>query len=158
MDETSNNWIMDSEATKHMTKDGGGFCEFRSIDVSTSKIYMGINSSKNVLGTGDYFLPTSTEKTLVLHETLYVLGLRQNLLSVYRLTRDGFDFCFSKDRISIIKNNLIYAWGTVFGDLFNLDSINFMSDCSSSFMVNDTSFESVKWHARLGHIGRDLMI
>ena len=113
VDESSNGWIIDSGATKHVTKDRSGFREFQSIDVGCNKLYMGHNSSEDVLGIGDYFLPTSIGKTMVLHETLFVPGMRRNLLSVCRPTRDGFDFRFSRDRVSIRKNSSIYAWGFI---------------------------------------------
>ena len=103
MDESSNERIIDLRATKHVTKDRSGFWEFQLIDVGCNKLYMGNNSLEDVLGIGDYFLLTSTGKTMVLYETLFVPGMRRNLLSVFQLARDDFDFHFTRDRVSIRK-------------------------------------------------------
>ena len=95
---------------------------------------------------------------MVLHQKLFVPGMRRNLLSVCRIARDDFDFHFTKDRVSIRKNSYGYAWSFIVGDLYVLDFNNSMVGFSDLFLVHDTSSDSIKWHARLGHIGKDRMI
>ena len=48
------------------------------------------------------------------------------------------------DRVSIRRSNFIYAWGSILGDLYVLDYHNPMIGFSSSFMVDDMTFESKK--------------
>lgn len=76
------------------------------MDVGTFKLYMGNNSSEDVLGVEEYHLCT--------YETLYSPDMRWKLLSVNRLIGDGFDVCCNKNKVSLRVNNVVFAWGSLF--------------------------------------------
>ena len=56
---------------------------------------------------------------------------------------DGFDFRFTLNRVYIRKNNFIYAWGSILGDLYILDCQNSFIGFSSFYIVHDTTSESI---------------
>jgi transposase InsO family protein len=158
VDILSNEWILDSGATKHVTRDRRGLEEFRPIATGSYRVYMGNNAAEDVLGIGVYHLRTRVGHTITLHDTLYAPGMRRNLISVSRLLANGFDIRFSGTRVSLRLNNLIFAWGNLISDLFILDVEHDNAPLALSATSNEhVVSESLKWHARLGHIGKDRM-
>ena len=87
-------WTIDSTATKHVARDRVGFVEYRRIPVGSRDIKVGNKASVEVLGIGTYKLELRDGCTLLLHDVLYALEIRRNLLSIVTLLRLGFPFIF----------------------------------------------------------------
>ncbi|KAK2974054.1 hypothetical protein RJ640_006246 [Escallonia rubra] len=78
-------WFVDTGATKHVARDREGFVDYHRIPVGSKHIFMGNNSSKEVLGFGSYQLKLRTGHTLILEDVRYAPTVRLNLLSVTAL-------------------------------------------------------------------------
>ena len=87
-------WTVDSMATEHVAGDRVGFLEYYQIAVGCRDIKVGNEASVEVLGIGTYKLELRGGRTLLLHDVLYALEIRRNLLSVVTLLRLGFRFIY----------------------------------------------------------------
>ncbi|KAK2973395.1 hypothetical protein RJ640_024823 [Escallonia rubra] len=56
-------WFVDIGATKHVARDREGFVDYHRIPVGSKHIFMGNNSSEDVLGVGSYQLKLRTGRT-----------------------------------------------------------------------------------------------
>ena len=69
---------------------------------------MGNNTSTYVLGIGTYILEKWRGRTLYLHDVLYELKVRQNLVSIIVLLQLGFKIIFEKDCANVLLDNVCY--------------------------------------------------
>ena len=149
-------WIVDSGATRHVARDRGGFVDYRRIPVGTHRVYMGNDAYEEAVGVGTYQLRLRTGRTLLLHDVLYVPGMKHNLLSILVLLHFGYSFHFEGDRLDINCDGIAFGHGFIWNNFFRIDLFDSIS--SSSYVANvNKNVDSVTWHARLGHIGRDRM-
>jgi transposase InsO family protein len=149
-------WIIDTEATRHVARDRAGFVDYRKILAGTHVVYMGNGSYEEELGVGSYQLHLRTGRTLLLHDVLYVPGVLYNLLSVFTLLQLGYDFHLSWNGLDILLDDVIFGHGSICESLFKIDL--FESSISSTFIIDcNMTINSSTWHARLGHIGKDRM-
>ncbi|KAK2994180.1 hypothetical protein RJ640_018165 [Escallonia rubra] len=149
-------WFGDTGATKHVARDREGFVDYHRIPVGSKHIFMGNNSSEEVLRVGSYQLKLRTGRTLILDDVRYAPTVRLNLLSVTALLDSGFSFIFRGNKLDIFLDDVFFGHGFRMDNLFQLDLID--SQSSYSYVVNDNIMnDSTTWHARLGHIGQDRM-
>ena len=66
-------WTVDSTTTDHIARDRNAFVDFLRIPKGSKTIYMGNNTSTDVLGIGTYKLVMRNGRTLFLHDVLYAL-------------------------------------------------------------------------------------
>jgi hypothetical protein len=100
-----------------------------------------------VLSIGIYKLQLRHVRTLLLHDVLYVPGMRQNLLSVNVLLELGFNFGFHDRSVDIFLGSTCFGHAFISDDrLFHLDI-----DCSaydSSFgLLTQNDYDEMNWHA-----------
>ena len=151
-------WTIDSVATDHIAQDRNAYVDFCRILKRIRSIYMGNNTSADVLGIGTFKLLMRKGRTLYLHDVLFAPKVRWNIVSVVVLVKFGFKIVFEQDYVKVLLDNIVYAYGFLSGGFIVLDTIlinktKFVfvtGNSSSSSSVND-----IKWHARLGHIGQD---
>ncbi|KAK2977798.1 hypothetical protein RJ640_029843 [Escallonia rubra] len=149
-------WFVDTCATKHVARDREGFVDYHRILVGSKHIFMGNNSSEEVLGVGSYHPKLRIGRTLILEDVRYAPTIRLNLLSVTALLDSGFSFIFRGNKLDIFLDDILFGHGFRMDSLFQLDLIDSQSSCS--YVVNDNIMnDSTTWHARLGHIGQDRM-
>ena len=87
---------------------------------------------------------------------LYVPGIQYNLLSILALLNYEFVFQFGYNKLDILKDDVSFGHGYLWNNLFRIDLFNSIS--STSFTADSNKdVDSVTWHARFGHIGRDRM-
>ena len=149
-------WTVDSTATDHIARDRNAYVDFRRIPKGSRSIYMGNNTSTDVLGIGTCKLLMQEGRILYLHDVLFALKVSRNLVSVVVLVKLGFKIVFKQDYVKLLLDNIVYGYGFMSYRFIVLDIIPinkttyvfFTGNSSSSSSVND-----VKWHARLGHIG-----
>ena len=85
--ETVPYWTVDSAATDHIARDRNAYVDFSRIPNGSRSIYMGNNTSANVLGIGTCKLLMRKGHTLYLHDVLYVPEVRRYLVFVVVLLR-----------------------------------------------------------------------
>ncbi|KAL0437841.1 UNVERIFIED_CONTAM: Copia protein [Sesamum radiatum] len=148
-------WIVDTGATKHVTRDRAGFVDYHRVPACSHYIAMGNGAQEEVLGIGSYQLKLSTGRELLLSDVQYAPNIRCNLLSVTALMEHGFSFLFEQMGLSIYFGKDLYGLGFMNNGFFMLELSNeCVSYVSSSINVHDIS---ALWHARLGHIGQERM-
>jgi len=86
---------------------------------------------------------------LLMKDVLYVPELRDNLLSVRKLTKAGIKVEFSENRARIIKDGDTIAWAYLRGNLYEID---ITIERVSALMCN--ADKAKLWHKRFGHIGQ----
>ena len=118
---------------------------------------MGNNTSADVLGISTYKLLIRKGRTLYLHDVLYAPEVRRNLVSVVVSVKLGFKIVFEQDCVKVLLDNIVYGYGFLSDKFIVLDTIP-INKTTSIFVIGNPSSSSfvndVKWHARLGHIGR----
>jgi hypothetical protein len=114
-------WIIDTEATRHVARDRVGFVDYRKIPAKTHVVYMGNGSYEEALGVRSYQLHLRTGRTLLLHDILYVPGILYNLLSVFTLLQLGYDFHLSWNDLDILLDDVIFGHGSICESLFKID-------------------------------------
>ena len=92
--ETVSFWIVDSTTTDHIGRDRNAYVDFHRILKGSRSIYMGNNTSADVLRIGTCKLIMRKGCTLYLHDVLYAPEIRRNLVSLVVLVKLGFKIAF----------------------------------------------------------------
>ena len=80
--------------------------------------------------------------------------MRCSLVSFVLLIRIGFSFGFRTDGLNLFYNGNLFVHATLKGDFIVLDlDSTYESKSFISVSLFDSNSKSVKWHARLGHVG-----
>ena len=146
----SDEWFIDSAATKHMTNDKSileNFVEYQQ----PKDIYLGDSTIIHALGEGKVRLPTvnsSHDVVLDLHKVLFVPKLTKNLLSVPAMALMGAEIRFDKDKCLILKDSKEFVIGHLLSDkLYTVNTIEYAQ------VSKTNSAQSLEvWHCRLGHL------
>ena len=65
-------WTIDSATTGHIARDRNAYVDLRRISKGSGSIYMGNNTSMNMLEIGTSKLVMRKDRTLYLHDVVYV--------------------------------------------------------------------------------------
>ena len=103
-------WTVDSGATDHIARDRNAYVDFRRIPKGSRNIFMGNNTSADVLGIGTCKLMMWNCLILYLHDVLYALEVRQNLVLVIMLVKLGFTIIFEPDCVKVSLDKVVYAF------------------------------------------------
>lgn len=144
--EDNDHWLIDSGASNHMCFDRNLFINFKETDVREVTIANG--KKIHVVGTGDVEIKESTENKLLLTNVLFVPELRQNLISVSKVTAKGINVIFSGNEVHGMRNNEIIFRAIRSNGVFKLH----VEKIESYIVKNDEV--DLTWHKRLGHIGK----
>ena len=98
-------WTIGSMATDHIAKDCNAFVDFRRIPKGSRSIYMRKSISTNMLGIGTCKLVMRRGRTLYLHDMLYALEVRRNLVFIIVLTKLGFKIVFEQDCVRVFLDS-----------------------------------------------------
>ena len=80
----SDDWLIDSGASKHMTGLKESFVRLSEHE-SSHKVKLGDDYQYPIKGSGEYSYKLDSGKSLTMKEVLFVLGLKKNLLSISAL-------------------------------------------------------------------------
>lgn len=142
-------WIIDSGASRHITRFKN---KFEALENYRSEgVTIGDNSTHPVKGIGTCSIQLRTGVTLKLKDVLIVPGIKRNLISISRLTDEGFQVTFNEDKVlywpknTSLKNAITI--GTKDGTLYKLCNIQ------NQALNHEITNSNETWHRRLGHIG-----
>nr|XP_029719394.1 uncharacterized protein LOC115261628 [Aedes albopictus] len=116
-------WILDSGATNHMTKDSSIFSEMRRLKRSV-EVLVANGEKLKADYCGDVVLYATVgnkKKKCEVRNVLYLPGLNCNILSVNRVTRAGLEVRFVGNRTHIVRNGMVMAVGQHNGKQYVLD-------------------------------------
>ena len=125
---STNEWFIDSAATKHMTYSRSILMDFIQYK-DPLKIYLGDSTVVLASGEGKVRLPTCDGPDnvfLALHKVLFVPKLTKNLLSVPAVAQIGAEIGFDKEKYIVLKDNKQYNIGHVLdGKLYKVNTPEF---------------------------------
>lgn len=135
-------WYVDSAATCHM-------CCKEEYFVNINKnirnvVYLADGKELKTSGAGDCEV-FCEGRTITIKNVLFVPELDGSLLSVRKLTNEGFDVVFKSGGCSITRNGSVYAKAILKHNLFVLEHKELAKKVSCSAECLHT------WHRRLGH-------
>lgn len=141
-------WYIDSGATSHMTSESSFFTILQ--DTSTI-IYLADGSSVKATGIGEgriaCKISESHTQIIELTNVLYIPQLDGGLLSVQRMTENGFRVVFKKNTGTIYLGQRVVTRAQQEGSLFRLTT----AEERISARVAGAAECIHKWHRRLGH-------
>jgi transposase InsO family protein len=146
-EEGKNVWYLDSGCSNHMT---GQKEPFINIDSSfSSKVKLGNGEHVEVKGKGTIGVTTKHGRK-VIHDTLYVPELDENLLSIGQLLEHGYSLNFENRECRIFdsKRRSVAVVKMTSNRSFPL-SFNYEKNVS---MMAREENDSCLWHRRLGHL------
>ena len=142
---TSNDWIVDSGASQHLSAQREWFTNHQPI--TTIKIQIGDGSEIEAIGKGDMVLTiVTTEKKL--HNVLHVPAIGSNLLSVAKIVDHGHSLFFSPSGCQIRNDNGLCIEGIREGNVYLLKTENQVLRALSN---KDSAAMTEVWHRRIGH-------
>ncbi|KAG7564246.1 Zinc finger CCHC-type [Arabidopsis suecica] len=102
----SNDWWVDTGATKHVCSDVSMFSTYEQGSAG-EKLYMGNASTATIAGKGKVVLKLTSGKELALTNVLHVPEIRKNLISGSLLSNKGFKIVFESDKVVLTKGGII---------------------------------------------------
>ena len=144
MEESKQLWYLDNGCSKHMTGDKS---KFLSISIKQEgHVTYGDNNKGRILGRGSI----GDKDILVIHDVLYVEGLKHKLLSISQLCEKGYQVVFKSNTCEICLPNTkeVMLVGKRVNNLYLLD---ISSPCSIGCLLSKQD-ESWLWHRRIFHI------
>ena len=137
-------WYLDSGCSKHMIGDKSKFMNI--ILKQEGHATYGDNNKGRILGRG--FI--GDKIILLIHDVLYVEGLKHNLLSISRLRDKGYQVIFKSNSCEIYLPNSkeVMLIGKRINNVYLLD---ISSPCSIGCLLSKHD-EYWLWHRRIAHI------
>ncbi|KAB2632504.1 DNA polymerase zeta catalytic subunit-like [Pyrus ussuriensis x Pyrus communis] len=111
----SNDWFVDTGATRHVCADRNLFVTYQSVD-GGENLYMGNATASAVAGKGKVTLKLTSGKELSLTNVLHVPDIRKNLISGSLLSNKGFKIVFESDKFVITKGGISGAPHNLWGE------------------------------------------
>lgn len=152
----SNEWIVDSGASRHMTNRSDWMINRRPV---RDHVTIANDSKLSVSGVGSIELTIKSENgtdNLKIDDVLLVPDLFTNLLSVSKLVKTGLTVTFAESGCKIIsKQGKVIANGSLSADIFKLDKWEPTAETTSSSVLTSTQDEMELWHQRYAHLGHD---
>eukprot|EP00168_Porphyra_purpurea_P012885 TRINITY_DN3453_c1_g1_i1.p1 TRINITY_DN3453_c1_g1~~TRINITY_DN3453_c1_g1_i1.p1 ORF type:complete len:330 (+),score=52.49 TRINITY_DN3453_c1_g1_i1:92-1081(+) len=150
-------WLIDSGASDNMRSAMAGFTDFSGIASEAS-----VANGQTLLspGRGSITLPSSLSGHMTLTNTLHVPGISANLFSVRAADRAGGDIRFQNGTVTIKKNGVTVATGSVNDDeQYELSlrhpgaGVTPASQQSANVDYGTANPLGYLWHRRFGHLG-----
>lgn len=151
----SSMWCLDSAATRHMSNEKQKFSVFN--ETRGLKVNTACGQWTKSCGTGEIRLnvKSSNRKTnrIKLTNAIYVPELRNNLISVSQITKNGFKVVFTGNRAIIKRKDESTAMiAEKRNDLYIVDVVE-----DHALLTNENPGNLERWHRRFGHLNfRDL--
>jgi hypothetical protein len=148
---TSNQWILDSGATAHMSPHSGHMIDYKPFASRAHLVQLGDGTVIEAKGVGDVRVQMLVG-SVRLKYVLYVPMLSQNLLSVPKLTDKGYEVRLRKDSGTIMFGSKEFDRAERVGDSFIMN-MPYIETANSAKLTKQASMEL--WHDRLAHISMD---
>lgn len=139
---------LDSGASDHLAKDKDIFSTMSSLDNPVEINVAKDNESIVAKNVGVVQGVSNKGIDITMKDVLYAPTLRDNLLSVRKLTKAGLKVNFVKNKAMILKDGEEIASAYLRGNLYELTLTH---KENGAFICHQNNFEI--WHKRLGHIG-----
>lgn len=147
----SDEWYVDSGATKHMTNIDH---EMHNVKQPPIKQVRAANGEKmDIQRTGDLKCKINNNPSFVLSEVQYIPKLCVNLLSVSQMVKHGCSVIFDANGCEIFsKEKQLLAKGRMVDDMFKINIKFTESACATREVTVKKDDDIALWHRRLAHI------
>src|SRR5205807_8745033 len=142
---TSNDWIIDSGASQHISAQRERFTNY--LLISTIKIQIGDGSEIEAIGKGNMILTVGMIE-ITLHDVLHVPKIGSNLLSIAKVVDHGHHLLFSPSSCQIRSDKGIRMHGIREGNVYLLRTDNRIFVALSN---KESAVAAEIWHRRIGH-------
>ncbi|GJW12154.1 zinc finger, CCHC-type containing protein [Tanacetum coccineum] len=153
---TTDDWWYDSGATTHVCNNRDLFKTYKETK-DGHEVMMGDNHTSKVIGSGNVEIQFTSGKKLTLMNVLHVHNIRKNLVSGFKLCKNGVKAVIESENVILSKANVFVGKAYACDGMFKLNinkitSSAYLPDCNfiSSFNIECSTFNL--WHNRLGHI------
>lgn len=136
-------WYIDSGASSHMTPNGQWLNELQT---KNSQITVANNSKLNVKGKGNAQLKCD-DKNISIKEVLHIPDLAVNLLSVYRMVKNGNTVTFNAEGCTIFD-----AYGEVIAKCREKNGTYKLRVTKENCYLAKRESSANEWHSKLGHL------
>ena len=143
--QNSNNWVLDSGCTQHMTFDRSLFVDYTPYQ---GEVRIANGQILEAPGTGTIEVRIGNVRTKIAG-AIYVPQIGYNLLSVSQLADRGMTFEFIRQTVSLRKNGKQVATGIRQGKAYILRTKQ--TETANTSITQESN--SQLWHRRLGHPG-----
>lgn len=117
-------WIVDTGATKHVTRDRVGFIYYRRISVGKHYVILANVTREEVLGIDTFQLKMRLRCLLLLHDVLCAPCVQCNLFPVIYMLELGFTFHFDDPQLDFYLDKTLYGHDFLSNGFFMLDLDN----------------------------------
>jgi len=151
---SSNVWIIDSGATKHMSPCYSLFVDYVPFRVHES-VSLGNGAVCDALGIGRVavtMLCEGTVKHYTLSDVLYVPCLVNNFFSVTAATLKGHEIMFKEKQCRVHRNGELVVTGHCANHVWYIDCVSELDDACANLKTDMKVNDLILWHQRLGHV------
>ena len=152
--------LLDSGASEHMVSHLDWLGDVRRIPSRSIVLGDGRKVRSNKCGTLEIRSALrgngkTLDRTVILHDVLYVPALNTSLLSISRLCDDEYEIKFGNNECVGHRNGIIEFYGNKNQGVYKLDGVATVAHtlCAYTTTVNKSALQT--WHARLGHANID---
>ncbi|KFD64371.1 hypothetical protein M514_23395 [Trichuris suis] len=144
-------WLIDSGCTPHMTNDRSFFTELKE---NVGEVLLVTKEMTPAEGIGDgkvrCRLPNGNIEDITLRDVLYVPELGGGLMSVSKITKNGYRVIFENEgcRVKQRSDGAVVATARLEGNLFLINSVRTVESAHSAV---DTKASLEQRHHRFGH-------
>lgn len=142
-------WLVDSAATSHMTREGEHLDRYQAFS-NPKSILVGDNQMIEAVGMGRVKIELCDGREVVVEEVLHVPRIVKNLLSVPALTKLGYEVVFKEAGCEIKRGEVVMVRGKQEDRLFRFRGI--VRARERALLAVATTTKDALWHRRLGHL------
>lgn len=147
-DRNNYSWVVDTGATRHMTKDN---YDLKNAKLPTTKeVRVANNETIKIDRVGDLKCKIGQESTAItLSDVHYIPKLCVNLLSISQIVKKGFNVIFDMSGVRIYgqNNKNLIASGKLIDGLFYMN----IELSENAYVSVASKSDDILWHRRLGH-------
>ena len=146
-------WYLDNGASNHMT---GKRSYFKTIDETiTGKVRFGDDSKIDIKGKGSILFVSQNGAEKLLADVYYIPDLKSNIISLGQATESGCEVRMKEELLTLHdrEGKLIVKATRSMNRLYKV----LMDIIETKCFLTTAQTESIRWHARLGHIGENSM-
>nr|GEV01333.1 glucose-6-phosphate isomerase 1, chloroplastic [Tanacetum cinerariifolium] len=117
---TTDDWWYDSGATTHVCNNKDLFKTYKETE-DGHEVMMGDNHTSKVIGSGNIEIQLTSRKKLTLMNVLHVLNIRKNLVSGFKLCKNGVKAVIESDKVIMSKANVFVEKAYACDGMFKLN-------------------------------------
>ena len=145
----SDSWLIDSGASKHMTRNKDSVSCLTQKDYSR-KVQLGDNYQYPIKGMGEASYKLRTKNLMKMKEVLYVPSLKKNLLSISALYSEGFRVAFVDGEVLMWPKGKTIDDATIIGVEEGWHYK--LKGHTDANLTTNTIIPCELWHIKLAHV------